>query len=671
MQTRVVFWCLFVLSLALGSLPPSGAHAQSPPRRSPQLEAFEARITAEMERQNAEGARAFSEATAARDRGDLEAARKGFERARDLLPGSSHPLRRLCHVEVDLGQRERGIGHCRDAVAMTASSENLSGLALVLLKSDSMTEQNEAYELAERASKMSPDDELVTVVWAQAALSTGHETAFRSAVERLRRVAPDTPGTASLSAIELASRGEWSASEEAIDRAIALGAPAAQMEDLRSRIHEHQPYYLRAWRVIRTAGLAWILIASFLVIAGLVLSRAAARSARELPADPTGHARGFEASLRRAYRGLLWLTCAFYYASIPLVLGLVLLLGGGLILAFFALGTIPVKLVAIIAIITFTTLWAVVKSLFVRAKDGDPGTPLDLSEHPKLRSVLHEVASRVGTRPVDRVYLTPGTDIAVFERGGLWKNLRGAEVERCLVLGVGVLQGMRLVDFKAVLAHEYGHFQNEDTAGGGFALAVRRSVLSTAIALAQRGVATWYNPAWWFVRGFFLIFLRISHGASRLQEILADRWAAFSYGAEAFERGLRHAIARGAAFEVEANAKLNDVIRAKRPLANLYTYEPEVPIREGDTEEEVKKAIERQASPYDSHPAPLERIALVRRLQGTPAAGDDETEALELFEDRERLEREMTEQVRIQVVSQTGVRIPTETGQVKERRSAR
>src|SRR4029079_11659575 len=171
------------------------------------------------------------------------------------------------------------------------------------------------------------------------------------------------------------------------------------------------------------------------------------------------------------------------------------------------------------------------------------------------------------------VYLTPGTDLAVFERGGMLRQLRG-NTERCLILGVGVLDGLELAPFKAILAHEYGHFSNQDTAGGGFALAVRRSLFTMAHHLAAGGAATWYNPAWWFVNGFHRVFLRISQGASRLQEVLADRWAAFTYGAAAFERGLRHVIERSVYFDAHADAALGKAIQTKIPLANLYQVEP-------------------------------------------------------------------------------------------------
>src|SRR5262249_42282222 len=150
------------------------------------------------------------------------------------------------------------------------------------------------------------------------------------------------------------------------------------------------------------------------------------------------------------------------------------------------------KLVALIAIVVIVTVGAVLKSLFVRVRDEAPGLPL--SNQPRLRAVLDEVAGRVGTRAVDNVYFTPCTEIPVMERGGMMRQMRGAS-ERCLILGAGVLDGMKVGEFKAVLAHEYGHFSNADTAGGGFALAVRRSVLVMTISLARSGAAAWYNPA--------------------------------------------------------------------------------------------------------------------------------------------------------------------------------
>jgi Zn-dependent protease with chaperone function len=404
---------------------------------------------------------------------------------------------------------------------------------------------------------------------------------------------------------------------------------------------------------------AWVFGLLALLAAGAGLSRAVKRVAEELPStDASGHGRGAPALLRRAYTLVLWLACAYYYVSMPLVSAGVTLAGCAVVYAGFAAGRIPVKLALFVVVVTLATLWSMLKSVFVRAKDEDPGQRLDLRAHPKLRFLLDEVARRVGTRPVQNVYLTPGTDVAVMERGSMFGQLRGS-AERCLILGVGVLDGLRLGPFKAVLAHEYGHFSNRDTAGGGVAIGVRRSLVAMAQCLSENGAGAWYNPAWLFLNAFFRVFLRISQGASRLQEILADRWAAFTYGSDAFEEGLRHVIERSVRFDARAHATLSEIVARQQPLANLYSHVPTSPMAEDQLAKAVAEALDRPPSVYDSHPSPAERTRWVRALaaKGGAASPDDAAPAWSLFSDRDWIERQMTRHVKALVLRSQGIRI--------------
>ncbi len=379
--------------------------------------------------------------------------------------------------------------------------------------------------------------------------------------------------------------------------------------------------------------------------------------------DRQGEAATGAAALRRIYATVLWLTCAAYYLSLPLVL---LAISGGAVAIFLGLqaaGTIPIKLVVVVAIVALVSVWAVLKSLWVslvRPRQDQPGQPLDLAGHPRFEAALRQAAERVGTRPVDRVFLTPGTDAAVFERGGMVQQAAGRS-ERCLILGVGLLDGMTQGQLKAVLAHEYGHFVNRDTAGGGLALAVRRAVWQMAESLASGGAARWYNPAWLFVTGFHKLFLRVSQGASRLQEILADRWAALAYGGAEFAAGLRHVVTRDVRFERHAEASLKEVIDAQRPLRNLYAYTPAQAVDEAEVALVTGRILDAEPSAYASHPRPADRIAWVGDVTSThPSDPETVAPAWELFTDRDTLERQLTDQVRSNVAERHGIVILAE-----------
>ena len=180
-----------------------------------------------------------------------------------------------------------------------------------------------------------------------------------------------------------------------------------------------------------------------------------------------------------------------------------------------------------------------------------------------------------------------------------------------------------------------------------------------AHALAEGGAADWYNPAWLFVNGFHLVFLRISQGASRLQEILADRWAAFAYGAKAFEEGLRHVIQRSIAFDALASSTLQEVVQAKASLSNLYAHTPSQQPTASEIGKATEEALNEKGSPYDSHPPPVERFALVHALgHEEPATPQADEEVWTLFNDREEIERWMTDRIRVAVEADHGVSIP-------------
>jgi Zn-dependent protease with chaperone function len=680
------------LFVTYGNAEAAGAHEAE--TRDAQLhDESEAAIVAALDARSPEAAQAFREGTAAMGQKDYAAADAAYARAEALLPAASDPTRRRCGLALERGEREHAIALCREALKKEAAPKNATALALALVDdaggAPSASEKSEAQALIDRAIRDEGHDYFTQLAAARVAIAREDAKALHAASSALDRIAPDALGACVIRFVRAAAEGRNDEAREALLAARAAGLPEGAYTSYVEKLDE-QTRWPAMVRFPLGVSVGWAL--SFVLLAGLglVLSAATLRASSRVPTEASGHAGVGEARLRRIYRAVLWASCAFYYLSLPLTLLAVLLVGGGFIYLAFAFGHVPIKLVLIACALIVVTAVAIVKSLFVRASDEDPGTRVRLDEHPRLRAVLEEVAAKVGTRVVDSVFMTPGVDLAVMERAGLGKQLRG-ESERCLIVGAAALHGLDLPAFKAVLAHEYGHFQNEDTAGGGFALAVRRSLVTMALGLARSGAATWYNPAWWFVRGFHKVFLRISHGASRLQEVLADRWAAFSYGAAAFERGLTHIIERSVRFDAHCNATLDEVVGQKRALANLYAYVPDAPLDEASIQTAIEAALTREPSAYDSHPAPRDRIAWVHACEralgvssksedgaGRAAHGavpsrettvtgaDRDVLAWSLFEAQAALEEQMTDEVRERVRENFGIVVakreaPTDT----------
>jgi Zn-dependent protease with chaperone function len=623
--------------------------------------AFDAAIEAQARERDPAAARLWHDATEAGYRRDLKTARSLYKQLIKAQPGFRPAWRALAGVELELGHREQALEAARIA-ALGSEPLDLAAYALVLARggpggTPSAAEIDEALTLARRADANAPDELYVRLSLCEVAVLAGDLDGAQRVAQELYAKGPRTPevnlcyarvlearGDTVQAAAERANAQEIYRAELAGRRTAAATVETKPAEPARPR----KPLTLGA--LLRNTLVVWLVSLAVLLVAGIGLSRSVLRTADELARRGRAASSSAGASLRGAYALVLWLSCAYYYASIPLLALVTLGLGGGILYAMFAFGHVPIKLALIVAILTLSTLWSILKSLFVRGGDDDPGLRLELGAHPRLRALLDDVAARIGTRAVDNVYLTPATDLAVMERGGLGRQLRGG-TERCLILGVGVLDGFRIGPLKAVLAHEYGHFSNRDTAGGGFALAVRRSLVTMAVSLAEGGAAAWYNPVWLFLNGFHLVFLRISQGASRLQEILADRTATLTYGSKAFEEGLRHVIERSVRFDAGAT-QLVAQMAMRQSVANLYERSTEAAAPDAAVEKAVRDVLNRRPSPYDSHPSPTERSRWARALnaKGTAVAANDADEAWSLFADRRAIEERMTEVVRLLVL---------------------
>lgn len=592
----------------------------------------------------------FKEATEAMDSGDYAKAAQYFEAVLKLVPNHEATTRRLGMSYIERGRYDEGKALITRVYENNASPTNSFAMAQAL--ASSVGGRTPTKEHLERALTLSLNaardgrdhDPDYAVFAAQLAVQLNRTKEFTEAKTKLNKEYPKLWKTHFINALGAANDENWSQTEAEIKLAETLGMPAELAASFRESI-EAQSHWNYAYLTLFLV-LAWAIGLVLLFVLGKVFSGLTLRSIEQ--ADPNGETGKNEISIRTWYKRLINVAGIYYYISLPIVAFLVIAITGSIVYAFLMIGRIPIKLVLILVIAAGVTIFKMIRSLFIKIESEDPGRALREEEAPELWNLTREVAASVNTRPIDEIRITPGCDLAVYEKGS-FREKASDRAKRILILGVGVLNDMKLNAFRAVLAHEYGHFSHRDTAGGDVALRVNQDIAKFAYAMALSGQAVWWNVAFQFLRAYHFIFRRLSHGATRLQEVLADRVAARNFGAESFEEGLRHVIRREVEFNFAASKEIELAQLNGRAIANLY-HLPSVKgtQHESQIDQQVQDIITQPTSEDDTHPCPMDRFRLAARIvtRGLlPANGL----VWDLFANRETLTEEMSELINDQV----------------------
>lgn len=644
---RKLLRLLAILTLALLPVAPP-AHAfvrgqQSVPTRDFSSD-FEREILTRLAQISPDAVPLFRQATEDMDAGRYEAAQAGFEKVLSLAPNFPDALRRLSSVEQELGQIHPAITHGRAAYTAARTPSNAIVLARGLLALGDARSNGEALKLAKEAAATEPDDAEIQFVLVLAAAANEDEAAFKQGVGRLLELAPDEPASHYFAGALAMGEGQWTRARAEFTTAGELGLPEELYAEPLAEVDAHLRSQATQLLWLKRAGYTiagWFGVLGLLFLAGLILSGITLAAVRRAPVGREFRIGPFERIVRNLYAGVIALTSAFFYISLPLLAAVIAVGTAGLIYLQLRAPRFSPYLLAMTGLVGFYTVLAIVLSAFTRVKEFEPGRPVTEAEAPGLWALVREIAGRTNTRPVDAIYLTSGVEVAVTERGRLLQKLRGAG-QRYLIVGLGSLPGMTEGELAAILAHEYGHFSNRDTAGGNIAHQVNLSMHAMAYRLASRGLARWYNPAWWFINGFSKVFFRITLGASRLQEILADRYAALAYGAQGLIDGLIRIIRQNLAFDLMVDRSVRRALAQGRDLPNLYTAPASTSVDAETLEKQFDEIMARPTSPYDSHPAVSERIRLVQDLPGVPTGRGSDRPAGELFADLPALQAEMT-----------------------------
>ena len=191
-----------------------------------------------------------------------------------------------------------------------------------------------------------------------------------------------------------------------------------------------------------------------------------------------------------------------------------------------------------------------------RPMDKEMHVEITEKEQPVLFEFIYQLCDELGAPEPNKVYVAPDVNAACMSRTSL-VNLF-VEPKHDLLIGLGLVNCMNLSEFKAVLAHEFGHFCHL-----GPTSSYTQIVMEVMLNLIQgedwldrlaawckeQGALKWLGYSiggcMWCGRSFlFLMFKMVAlqdHAVSREQEFHADRVAVSAAGSDASTHGLLRA----------------------------------------------------------------------------------------------------------------------------------
>jgi len=263
-----------------------------------------------------------------------------------------------------------------------------------------------------------------------------------------------------------------------------------------------------------------------------------------------------------------------------------------------------------------------------------PGPLLTAASQPRLFQAIQEVASATGQSMPEDVYLVPDLNAWVAQRGGIM----GFGSHRVMGLGLPLLQVLSVTELRAVLAHEFGHYHGGDTKLGPWVYKTRAAIGRTLEGLAQHS-STLQQPFIWYGN----LFLRVSHGVSRRQELTADELAADTVGARPLIDGLTRLHAADGLLGSYWSSEVVPVLEAGflPPVADGFRQFIAGPAAAAYASRLIEEALSASdENPYETHPPLRERVQALASFPDEPPAVD-QPPAIGLLADVPQLERDL------------------------------
>lgn len=370
---------------------------------------------------------------------------------------------------------------------------------------------------------------------------------------------------------------------------------------------------------------------------------------------------------------------AVYLLLVAATLGLVILTGiAGVTLLIFVGGVFSLLCGVAVMCFGLLTLAFLLKFFFNRQRNGRPGLiEIRRTEDPALFAFIERIARETGSPRPKKIFISANVNAAVFYDSDFWSMF--LPVRKNLIIGLGLVNTLNISEFKAVLAHEFGHFSQRSMKLGSYVYNVNRILhdllynndgyskllqntadINSFFRLVAQMTAFVANGMRRILRGVYVVVNRQHMGLSRQMEFHADAISASVSGGNHLVSALRKIELSDTAYGqllqryngwIPKNRKPENIYRQhlilRRDLCRSLGTDPAqgLPPDGDDAGTQGRVTIQDR---WASHPSNPERIRHLQRLGWTTPAIEDP--AWMLFSDPERRQLQMTFHVYREVV---------------------
>lgn len=323
------------------------------------------------------------------------------------------------------------------------------------------------------------------------------------------------------------------------------------------------------------------------------------------------------------------------------------------------------------------------KALFFVKRSGESyDTEIKESDHPQLFKFFYQLADEAGAPRPHKVYLSSDVNAAVFYDLTLMNLLFPSK--KNLIIGLGLINVLNLAEFKAVLAHEFGHFAQKSMAVGRWVyvaqqiaaqIIARRDMLDRFLQGLSRFDLRIAWVGWilslivWSIRSlldsFFNIVVIAQRALSRQMEFQADLVAVSLTGSDSLVNALHKLGAADDAWsralnfastEAHEGRVVKDIFaiqsRIIEKLRVIYDDKEygEAPVIPSDAADSHRVFKQQMASPpqmWSTHPENTAREENAKRYY-IPSI-DDNRSAWEVFENSDQVKEDMSAKLLMEV----------------------